>query len=609
MLIPFRRKRFLLSLFLVATFASICSTDIGLAKKSEGKEQTKDRPIADKWAVIIGIDKFQDKGIPELEYSAKDAKDFADFLVEKGHFARDHVILMVNEQATEDNILDAVGDNGLPRRVQKDDLVVIYASTHGSPREMDIRGENYLVAYDTKLSRLFSSSIKLKDLLGTIKYRTGCERIVLLLDACNSGVAADLSDGQKGGKALLRVNTFNAEELAGKGQVVITSSSANERSWESKRYKNGVFTHNLIDALQQAGDGTNLADAFEDLKEKVLTEVQFDRKSTQTPVMNNQWSGESLALLKAPARPRNYPRYVPGLGSLAESLEPYYAIRVKVEFSDDLFNRATAGDIQSQYEMGRVLFSGAGIDKSIAMAQKWFQRAADQGHPGAQFFLGSILLDKKVTAKPDPQAGFDWLLKAANAGEPMAEARVSQIYKDGIITKADPKECFDWAKKSADQNCAYGKMALAGCYLNSIGTAFNPGEAIKLFKETGKDVPEAYGILGLLYSNGVFVEKSPEEGFKFYKMAADGGDLDSQYQLGLCYLSGAGTAKDLNLAFKSFEAASKSGSAKHISQFAKCYESGTGIKPDTVKAVSLYKTASELGDEEAKNALKRLSAG
>ncbi len=602
-------RRLLLPLSIVAVLISRSAVEPAFCKKSEAKQEQKDRPIADKWAVVIGIDKFQDKGIPTLEYSAKDAKDFADFLMEKGHFARDHVILMVNEQATEDNILDAVGDNGLPRRVQKDDLVVIYASTHGSPREMDIRGENFLVAYDTKLNRLFSSSIKLKDLLAMIKDRTGCERIVLLLDACNSGVAADLSDGQKGGKALLRVNSFNVDELAGKGQVVITSSSANERSWESKRYKNGVFTHNLIDALQKEGDGTNLSSAFEDLKEKVLAEVQFDRKSVQTPVMNNQWTGESLALLKAPARPRNYPAYLPGLGSLAESLEPYYAIKVKVDYSDDLFNRATAGDIQSQYEMGRVLFSGAGIDKSVVMAQKWFQRAADQGHPGAQFFLGSILLDKKVCPKPDPEGGFNWLLKAANAGEPMAQARISQIYKDGIITKSDPTACFDWAKKSAEQNCAYGKMALAGCYLNGVGTSFNPTEAVKLFKETGKDVPEAFGILGLIYANGLFVEKSPEEGFKYYKMAADGGDLDSLYQLGLCYLNGTGANKDLNLAFKSFEGASKSGSAKHISRLAKCYETGTGIKQDTLKAIGLYKTAAELSDEEAKAALKRLNAG
>jgi len=605
-------RHLLLSLSIVAVLTPCGVCQIATAKKTETKLEKKDRPIADKWAVIIGIDKFQDKGIPTLEYSAKDAKDFCDFLVEKGNFSRDHVILMVNEQATEDNILDAVGDNGLPRRVQKDDLVLIYASTHGSPSEMDIRGENYLVAYDTKLSKLFSSSIKLKDLLATIKNRTGCERIVLLLDACNSGVAADMAEGGnggKGGKALLRVNSFNVDELAGNGQVVITSSSANERSWESKRYKNGVFTRNLIDALQKEGAGTTLVDAFEDLKEKVLTEVQFDRKSAQTPVMNNQWRGESLALLKTPARPRNYPAYVPGLGSLAESLEPFYAIRVKVEYSDDLFNRATAGDIQSQYEMGRVLFSGAGIDKSVAMAQKWFQRAADQGHPGAQFFMGSILLDKKMCPKPDPEAGFNWLLKAANAGEPMAQARVSQCYKDGSVTKIDPKACFDWAKKSADQNCAYGKMALAGCYMNAFGTEGNPQEAVKLFKETGKDVPEAYGILGLLYANGLFVERSQEEAFKYYKMAGDGGDLDSLYQVGLCYLNGIGTSKDPALAFKSFEGASKSGTAKHISQFAKCFESGTGTKQDTVKAIALYKTASDMGDDDAKIALKRLSSG
>src|ERR1700677_379736 len=49
------------------------------------------RPIADKWALVIGVSKFQDPTIPQLRFAAKDAQDFANFLVKEQNFAPDHV--------------------------------------------------------------------------------------------------------------------------------------------------------------------------------------------------------------------------------------------------------------------------------------------------------------------------------------------------------------------------------------------------------------------------------------------------------------------------------------------------------------------------------------
>ena len=37
----------------------------------------------------------------------------------------------------------------------------------------------------------------------------------------------------------------------GEGQYIISSSSEDQRSWESTRYKNGVFTHALMDGLRK----------------------------------------------------------------------------------------------------------------------------------------------------------------------------------------------------------------------------------------------------------------------------------------------------------------------------------------------------------------------
>lgn len=84
----------------------------------KASEEQANRPIRDKWAVVIGIDTFKDSSISYLQFPAKDAADFADFLIHKGNFAQDHVLLLTNEWATRDNIRDAIGGNWLPRRAK-----------------------------------------------------------------------------------------------------------------------------------------------------------------------------------------------------------------------------------------------------------------------------------------------------------------------------------------------------------------------------------------------------------------------------------------------------------------------------------------------------------
>ncbi len=102
----------LLNLFLAACLLLPNLSSTALAQTNE-QEQTNN-PIADKWAVVIGVSQFSDKSI-NLKYAAKYASDFRDFLVNKCNFAADHVRLLTNEKATKENILDLLGDSFLPR--------------------------------------------------------------------------------------------------------------------------------------------------------------------------------------------------------------------------------------------------------------------------------------------------------------------------------------------------------------------------------------------------------------------------------------------------------------------------------------------------------------
>lgn len=155
-------------------------------------ESVAGSPIKDKWAVLIGVSKFENPQIPTLKYPAKDARDLADFLVASGNFKRDHILLLTDELATRENILDAFGDGWLPKRVLEDDLVLVYVSSHGSA--VDNRGNNFIIAHDTDPDKPFATGIKLQTLLKDVTERTGCQRVVLMLDACHSGTATADAD-------------------------------------------------------------------------------------------------------------------------------------------------------------------------------------------------------------------------------------------------------------------------------------------------------------------------------------------------------------------------------------------------------------------------------
>lgn len=272
----------------------------------ESSTLAENTPVRDKWALVVGIDRFKEPDIPGLKYAGKDASDFAKFLVEKANFAPDHVRLLLNEKASKEQILTELGDTFLPRVVKPDDLVLLYFSTHGSPSKKDVRQRNFLIAYDTKKTNLFASGIEMQALTDLLADRVGANRVLIVLDACHSGGAT--SDGSKG----MEDYSLEMEKISlGKGQLVISSSSKDQLSWESKRYPNGIFTRKLIEALQKRGAATPLSEAFEAIERTVADEVQQDEGQGQTPQLKSDtWVGNELLLAAPPQAPAPLPKEV-----------------------------------------------------------------------------------------------------------------------------------------------------------------------------------------------------------------------------------------------------------------------------------------------------------
>ena len=263
------------------------------------KSHIEEKPVGDKWALVIGISKFQ-KTEYNLEYSAKDARDFYNFLVSEANFKKDHVKLLIDQDATRANIMSAFGSSWLPRVTEPGDLVVVYVSTHGTPSDVDDGKRNYIVAYDTDANDLYPTGVDMDEILRRIKEGVKTDRALIVLDTCYSGSAVP------GARGLVRNSNFDISQLKlGSGHLVISSSSPGERAWESKRYNNGVFTRQLIEALRLSNHSIGIKDAFKTLKQKVTWEVKCDRKKAQTPQFGGSWQGSELVISVPAQSPRS----------------------------------------------------------------------------------------------------------------------------------------------------------------------------------------------------------------------------------------------------------------------------------------------------------------
>lgn len=283
------------------------STPVGSATTPASTSvPSPNRPIRDKWALIVGCGKFANGTVPGLKFAAKDARDFYDYLIKDANFQPSHVRILLDEKATRKRVISELGTRFLARLARPDDLIVLFFSTHGSPSQMDLRGKNYLVTYDAEPEDLDATGIGMMEIMDRIHSRVLSDRVVMVLDACHSG---SLDPNSKG---LVRVGNFDTKSIAeNSGQLVICSSLPDEQSWESKRYQNGVFTKSLIESLKAKNGKNSLGQAFTSAQMAVENEVREDRPGArQTPILNAKWSGNDIVLSVPAADPQKVPQTV-----------------------------------------------------------------------------------------------------------------------------------------------------------------------------------------------------------------------------------------------------------------------------------------------------------
>ena len=220
-----------------------------------GRAKPDNTVYSDKWALVVGVSKFQSQIATNSLTAAKNAKDFADMLVKSQRFAKDHVVLLVDDKATRASILSLIGNTYLPRCVESNDLAVVYLASDGLQTTKDVQDSHYLMTYDTSPQNCYSTAIQLERLNQILTMRIPA-RLVTIIDSPNSGCLVKA-------KSLTKVTGSDA---------TVGSCGLNEVSLAASQGGNSNFTRHLVEVLAKSPPDTLLTDVLE----SAVTQVSAD---------------------------------------------------------------------------------------------------------------------------------------------------------------------------------------------------------------------------------------------------------------------------------------------------------------------------------------------
>jgi tetratricopeptide (TPR) repeat protein len=319
----------------------------------------------DHWAIIVGISKHQHSEL-NLKFAHRDAQQLYELLqtLPDRRFTPDHMITLIDEQATTANITRAL--RSFLQKPSREDVVLIYFASHGGP-DPNRPSNIYLLTHDTDPVDIPGTALPMREIDLSVRENLLAERVVILADTCHS---AAIGQNRRSFTGTSAVNRYFQELSQSKpGIALLTSAEATETAQEGGQWGggHGVFTYFLLEGLRGAADRSpangmvTVGELFEYVRENVLEAT----KGAQHPAIG----------------PATYDRRLP---------------------------MAVTGDISAQelielgrclYEFGRRLYDPALLDASLRRLRE-ADRLSTERRPDVQTEIGKVLLaqDRKEEA-------------------------------------------------------------------------------------------------------------------------------------------------------------------------------------------------------------------
>lgn len=232
------------------------------------------------WVVIAGVAEYQDENIPNLNFTTNDAYSLADFYKHPsgGSIPSENLILLTNEKATKENILNALNKNF--QKAKEKDLIVFYFSGHGLINEKT-NNQFYLLPYDY-VSENWETAIYYNE-IKELFLKSRANRKLWIMDACHSGAAISKLKNMSVDSSLAEIKDTKI--------ALLTSSNIGEESLEIRSLERGLFSYYLTEGLlNESPRIDNNRDQFIDIYE-LFSYAQIKTSARAFNIQNPQIAG------------------------------------------------------------------------------------------------------------------------------------------------------------------------------------------------------------------------------------------------------------------------------------------------------------------------------
>ncbi|HEX8181044.1 MAG TPA: caspase family protein [Pyrinomonadaceae bacterium] len=205
-----------------------------------------------RWALVIGVDQYQDAQIGRLNGAANDARALGDALVRYAGFPPDQVILLASDQPAERqptrvNILRRLSN--LSTLVPKDGLLLVSFAGHG----MERGGQAYLLPADAQMSDdisfLEDTAVSVARVHERIK-ATGVAQVIIMLDACRNDPGGRADAPNPLSPVFRRAFNFDVRNREVQAFATLYATAIGERAYEYTEKRQGYFSWALVEGLR-----------------------------------------------------------------------------------------------------------------------------------------------------------------------------------------------------------------------------------------------------------------------------------------------------------------------------------------------------------------------
>jgi len=196
-----------------------------------------------------------------------------------------------------------------------------------------------------------------------------------------------------------------------------------------------------------------------------------------------------------------------------------------------------------------------------------------------------------------------------------AGQKVEDFVKELLRKGKEAQDVGNWDtaiasfRKAAEAGSPTAMSNFGVMYQNGLGVQRDYTEALKWYRRAvaAGDV-RGMAYLGSMYGNGFGVQRDYTEALKWYRRAVAAGDVRGMAYLGSMYGNGFGVQRDYTEALKWWRKAADAGDPRGMSSLGAMYAYGWGLPRDYTEAYNWCVKAAQTGDADGMSALGVLYA-